>query len=672
MSLRERIREQVSGFRVDYGLAILGLITAFVLFPLRYITSQFYIVTLPVVLAGACLLYLLSVPGMLEPSRAYRSGYDGGDLPRITDTVARLLPSVVLFLLGTMVLVAAVAEVRSIIFYDLTGIVGCLVLLQVLFTPDEEFHTGLLLGEILLVAFVVRFAGLYTTPGFIGIDIWSHVPAMADAIYTTHSLDGIADSKYYFSPLYHLLTTVSALLFGQSLRNGLYLSTGIVMALSPLFIYVTGSLFLPRRWAVLTTALYAFADHVVRWGLHIIPTSLGLFFFLGVIYFLVRILHTDITSRNLVMVVFFGLAVLFTHQISIFITLVLLGSGFVAAAVFRYGLVPVRNPRQQFQDNLVWSLFASITFLTGLTILVWSITPFQGSTFLLTMTTLFQERLLNQAAFLNLIGSSAEETVQNVPAVEPEASLINTVAKYVNHGGFLLLLFGGVLGSLSVFYRKRSNQTTYTLAFAALFMLIFVLGLPVFGIQLFIPGRWIAFLYAPLVLLTMIGFLHLRNNLSSRAIVAVLLLFTLVYPNVMAISSESTLENPAFPSQHVRYGYTESELTAVHTIGDIGGPTATETPLYTDQPYATVFTRTGNHFTRVLRLSNGQPVVNETIDTVVYRSYQTTGGAFVANDAGSAVLHKVAREQVCPIRTNHVYANGNVRMCIVPGEADPQ
>lgn len=671
MSFREYFHPLLSGRRLDVGMAVLGLLIAVLLFPLRIVVSQFYIVTLPIVLGAACVLYLLAASSWFEPTHPI-TGQRARDFPRLSSGVARLVPSVVVALTGTMVLVAAFAEVRSLLFYNLVGVTAAVVLVQVLLTPDEEFHVGVLLAEIVLVGAIVRFAGLYTVPGFIGIDVWSHVAAMTDAVYSARSLGAIAGNKYYSAPFYHLLTTVSALFYDQSLRNGLYLSVAVVMVLAPLFVYAIAAVLSPRRWAVLAAGLFAFADHVVRWSLHLIPTSLGLFFFLAVFYFLVRVLQTNSRRRDFGLLLFFSIAVVLTHQISTFITLVLLGAAIAAAALFKFGLVPPPNPRHYFDDHLIWSLVGLVVTVVAVTLAVWAVTPYRGSTFLLTMLGVLQETVVEQAGFLNLAGPTGEAPAQPEATPVVEQTFLDKFVKYVDNGGFLLLLFGGAIGSLSVFHRKRSNQATYALVGAVLMMLFFVLGLPLFGIRTFIPGRWIAFLYVPLVLLTVIGFGYLRNHLPPRAVAVVLVLFAVATPNVMTVSTESTLDNPVFPSQHVRYGYTESELAAVQTIGDLGGPARTDTPIYTDHPYASVFTRTDNHFAQVQPLENGRPMMNETVDTVVYRTYQSTGGSFFVTEFGSGVIRTYPRSQVCPARANHVYANGNVRMCVLPGEAGPE
>jgi hypothetical protein len=106
--------------------------------------------------------------------------------------------------------------------------------------------------------------------------------------------------------------------------------------------------------------------------------------------------------------------------------------------------------------------------------------------------------------------------------------------------------------------------------------------------------------------------------------------------------------------------YTETELTAVDTIGNIT-ENRNET-LYTDHPFETVFIRTDTHDAAVVRLRNGRAVRE---GPTVYRTYQSDGGSFFRIREGAGIRNP-ARADICPSSTNHVYANGDVRLCQSP------
>jgi len=642
---------------IDVVAAVLGLLTALALFPVRFLASQIYIETLPIVLGVGCLLYL----------RAARKTRESGAPVRLSRGTTRLLPTVTLLGVAGMVLAAAVGGGRTGPFYDLGTVVGALLLGQILFANDEDLHVGVLLGQIVAFAFVVRFAALATTPGFVGIDIWTHVPQYAGAILAEGSLAPIADRKYYASPLYHLLVVTGAQLFDVSLRTSLYLTLGVAMPLSLFLLYGTARTLLPVRWSLLATAMYAVSDHAIRWGIHIIPTSMGLVFFLAVLLLLVMLVHTGYQHREFLLLAGISVAVILTHQISSFIMLVL-----VAACLFGQALVeidvvgtgdtitPLLN-RIREPVNMIGLLVFDLGFIT----LMWSLTPYQGDTFLETMMAYFYDTLATSAGFLNLAGGSAAggEEATAASAAGGGSELAAELATYFDTVGFLLLLLLAVVGCLVALRRDLASQTTFTLLASVVVMLFLALGLPLFGIRNFVPGRWFAFLYAPMVLVGVAGLNYLSSYLSPRTFVAGLVLFAVLFPGVMLVSSEGTPDSPVFSGERERLSYTEEELAAVETIGDIAGGESAERPLHTDHPYQTVFERSGAHPAEPIELRDGRPTVHE---TAVYREYQSDGASYFRTERETAANLDYSAEAICPDGTNHVYGNGDVRACTAP------
>ncbi|QLG60397.1 hypothetical protein [Halorarum salinum] len=646
--LAERIRR----VRIDVAAAGLGLLLAVLLFPLRFLSSQIYIVTLPIVLGVACVLYLLAVRGNRSES----------GLPRLGAWFARVGPGLVLFALGGMVLVAAVAGERSRTFYDLGGIVGTLLLAQVLLLRDRDLHPGAVLAQVVAFGTVLRFAALYTAPGFIGVDVWSHV-TYVEAIVQQGSLAPVSDSKYYASPFYHLLTAIAVDFYDLSIRNALYLTLGVAMPVSTLLVYGTARLLVPARWAAFAAGSYVMADHAIRWGIHIIPTSMGLVFFLGLLFVLVRILQSDHAARDFLLLVFFSVAIILTHQISSFIMLVLVGAGLLGQLLLHFDFVSeprVRSPFATSGPNPV-NLFGLLVFDMGLITFMWSLTPYQGETFLETVLSYLYVTLVDSAGFLSGVSSSGGGGAA-AGGEAPGSQFLATLSTYVDTVGFLLLLGATVVGTLAVLRRRRASHATTTLWIAVVVMLVFVLGLPLFGIENFVPGRWKAFLYAPMAVLGAVGLRYLARSVPRGVAVPLLLAFVLVFPGVMIMSSPGTPDSPVFTSQHERLSYTDTELTALETIG---GMTDDQQHIAgehvrTDHPYQTVFTRSEAAHADPIRLENGRAAGQ---GPTVYREYQSDGGSFFRIGEGAGIRNP-PRDAICPGSSSHVYANGDVRMCL--------
>jgi hypothetical protein len=577
--------------------------------------------------------------------------------------VLRVLVGVVFLGLGGMVVTAALAGGRNIIFMDLAGLVGAVMVGQVLLADDRHVRAPVLLAELVLFTLVLRFAALYTAPGFIGIDVWSHT-TFVEQILAADSLSAISDNKYYASPLYHLLTVSAATMADLTVRNALYLSLGLAMVVAPLFVYGTARLFVPLRWAFVAGVLYAVADQAIRWGVHLIPTSLGLLFFLACLYSLVRVTHASDRWRGFGLLVLFSTAIIVTHQLSSFIMLVLLGAGLVAQVLLRFDIFAGESEPLAFGGSAAGpvNIAGLVVFDFGLIIFTWSLTPYQGDTFLETVLNYFYVNLL-QAGFLRDVNSGAGGASQ--AGGEASQQFLATVSTYVTELGFLLLIFAGFVGCLALLNRSRASQSTYALVVAITAMLFVVLGLPLFGIENFVPGRWIGFLYALLAVVGVLGLRYLSVRLPTKAAVVLLLLFVAVYPNVMVLSNDGAMDNPAFPNQHERLSYTEQELAALETVGDLRSPNASDGELYTDDPYGAIWERTDTYPAEPLPARNGRVLPQE---FTVYRSYQSEHASYFERNetTGTAVNLDPPKQEVCPRSMDYIYTNGQVTACTLP------
>lgn len=645
--------------RFDVDAAVIGLLAALAMFPLRFLASQIYIETIPIVLGVACILYLLSV----------RSNRTRTDNPALPSTVGRLLPVASFVGLSAMVLVATFAGQRSLHFYLIGGLVGTTILAQVLFTRASDFRPTLLLAQILSLTLVVRFGALYTTPGFIGIDIWTHMSYLAEPIYNQGSLSPISTDKHYAAPFYHLLVVTTAHLLDVSLREALILSIGVAVPFSILFIYATTKLLVPVRWAVFATMLYSIGDYFIEWGIHLIPTSHGLVFFLGMLYSLLRIMQIEYNMRDFALLVLFTVAIILTHQVSTFIMLVVIGAGLLAQFLLRLDIFN-HNPLDPdvFRTMNPVNLIGLLVFDVGLITFMWSLTPYNGDSFLETVLIYLGETLKSSAGFLNLASDqSTEEAASAAAAAGPTQMQI--LANYVDTLGFLLLLCLAIVGCVYVLRRQCAKHSVFTLLIATVIMLFFVLGLPLFGIRNFIPQRWFAFLYAPMAILSAIGVRFLSGHLNRKVFIVALLLFSAVFPATMVMSSNGTLDSPVFTDERERLSYTEPELAAVSTIeGMTGSPDSMNLRpgqvLRTDHPYQTVFWRTGSYPTETAVVTKDGPQPH---NIKVYREYQSTGASFFRDANGNGKIRDISRQEMCRPTDSVIYSNGDVTMCTGTG-----
>jgi hypothetical protein len=148
--------------RLDRVVAVLGLLAALGIFPLRFVVSHVYATTLPLVLGLASILYLLAT--RTDSALDY-------PLPTVSATTARALEALAFAGVAALFAYGGIVGQRTILFYDGAAIVGSLLFLQILFVRDSDLRPGVVLAEVLALAFAVRFVGLYSYSSYIGIDV---------------------------------------------------------------------------------------------------------------------------------------------------------------------------------------------------------------------------------------------------------------------------------------------------------------------------------------------------------------------------------------------------------------------------------------------------------------------------------------------------------------------
>lgn len=652
-----------SSSRPQLGTVVagLGLLGAVAVGALNFVVTHVLVQTVPFAIGLGCLIWLYAASGRTaDDTRRRHQAARTRSLSTAATSAITILFNVGV---GLLVLIAVLTGGRGLGFYLVASLCGSLLLLLIVFADDRDLWPPLVIGQILVFAFVVRFAALVLTPSWIGIDIWIHMPEYVAGILATNSLAPLAESKYLVAPLYHLLVSTTAILGDVSARAGLFLSAGVVMPFSILLVYTTAIHLLDVRWALFAAAVYSMSDFVIVWGLHLIPTSLGLVFFLACAGLLIRQMcvpdSTDI--QILVIVIGFLVAITFTHQVSAFIMLVFLAAGVLIQLALTHRVFARMRDRVGLPstpaDSIV-NLTGYAIFAIGLIVFAWSITPWQGGNFIHIVLSL----LVTSIAGGN-VGLRGNATVATGGS---EATWIVAVLPYIDYIGLILLLFATVVATLYTVDRWTHSQPHLTILGAGALMLFFTFVPPFFGLRTLLPGRWFAFLYLPLVLLTAIGLSTVRADLSPRSFAVILVIFVLVFPGSMILTTDATLDQPAFDDHNPRFAYTATELSGMDTVHEI---TDTDVEIYTDFPLAD----TAAHYNDTDRFAglfvtsdpDAEPEIAEDATWRLYREYQTTGAPFW-NDPESATTHsrQLSHETVCDRPTDHIaYSNGDLELC---------
>jgi len=631
--------------RRDTAGALFGLLVAVALFPLRFYVTSVFVETVPLVVGAASALYLVT--------DQYDSASPSLEQTRIGAVGAHKLHAATVVGLAAMIFVAVLTGGRTTAFFGVSGLVGTLLFVQIFFVDREALEPVMVLVQIVAFTLLVRWLALATTPGVIGIDAWRHLPDYAASVRASGDLSGIADTKYYAAPLYHLLVVGAAEVFGSSLRTALYATVGIVVPLAVCLVYYTTAPYLSIRWALFATATFAVADHVIRWGLHLIPTSLGLIFFLGVFYAVSAVYATERSLPAYGFVLLFAFATVLTHQISAFIVVLFLAVGAVVQGYFRF-VVP-RVPRTRSAHGPASVNFAALLLIVApVTAADWSLAPREGTAFLQSMVESATTRL-GEAAFLDL--ASATDT--STASIAEFTTSVPQWVLFVDSIGFLLLFLVSILGLFALLRNAYFESLSLVWISLTIVMLAVTLGMPLLGLYFLLPTRWYAFLYVPMVILGAYGLYHAEVTLSARQVATLLVLFALVFPGAMLINHSATRDAPVNENAYHRFAFSQGELDAAETIASIH---PSDAELRTDDPYFLLFRNRHIMSTAPFELRSDGTVVGE---YAVYREHLANGGTQVYYD-GEMVRAQLPADSVCGPSMDTVYTNGDVRYCRSP------
>ncbi|WP_331234431.1 hypothetical protein [Natronorarus salvus] len=591
--------------------------------------ASVYVRTLPPVVVLGTLAYI-ALEGR-EPI---------SEVPRLPRSVSVTLPSVVLLGSAALLVSGVLAGGRDTGFHLASVLLGSLVLLQVTFVRERDLSVPVLLSQVLALAIAVRLTVLLTTPGYVGLDTWSHMPTYVSGILAEGSLETLEGNKYYFAPLYHLLIVATALAGDLPVRLAAVLSVGLVVPVATtLLTYLLGRTLLTVRWATFAASAFALSGPAVLWGIYPVPTSMGLVLALALFVSLLRIVQVGYRFEELTLFATLFGALVLTHQVSSAVAATI-----VAAAVLAQLSLVLSRLIARSRPRPVNVLPLFVPFVVVL-LAVWTVTPFTGTelSFLDRSLLFLRETLGTEAGWLT-------------PAIElrdPEADYALRPPEdwtyYVEGVGLLALSLLGVLGAFVALGRRAHAPLSVIFAAGALGTVAVVT--PALGLENFLPSRWIAFLLAPLSVLAAAGLAWLRPRLSPAPALVLFVALCLVLPGAMVLSTPGTVEDPTF-EERVVFSFSESELAAVETLGE-----RTSTRLGTDFLYAEVFGRTGSAPSDIAAPEGADQEV------ILYRDAAAERPALY-DDVGADIYATTLVEDSYCAERSVAYDSGSVRACV--------
>ena len=432
--------------------------------------------------------------------------------------------------------------------------------IELLDSRGSKLHLYNIILQILLLATIVRWSVLFSSPAFVGVDPWYHSLGVDHILQTGHVFVESDKQMYNFTiypalaqyssrPIMHILVAEIQLFASfSSLKDAFIFSVGIIEIFSLLFVFlVTRRILNDASGAALASLFVAMSNYHIMCGFDIVPMTLGLAFF----SLLLWSLHQDQKSSN--RHAMFGIclliivALIFTHSIAAFIGVIVL---------LIYWITKRKSNSSYINDK-----FFSLLPILAVVILAanWTLSHFTDEIVksVLTLTTL----------------NPMKPTVRNFAQFE------------LDNIGLSILFFFAILGGLSWLGRLNKDKKSIILAASGLAIIAYGSGL--IGFKATLPERWLAFLPVIFAPLAASGYYFLKRY--SRKIRVILPLVILLFAFFMVVSSTSNIDMdnqifyPATPLP--RASFKESEIVAIQKAASISAGNLYMDLRYTELKY---------------------------------------------------------------------------------------
>ena len=488
--------------RIDVIVALAGFVVGIA----GALASEYYILNrthLGCAVCTACLGYLVMndlLPG--KESVHCQAKWQVMDWLFIYATISFLV-----LLLASIAILTISLYRRPPVYFGLLLSAATILALQIaLLDLSVSWKQQVLLGQILLLSISLKAGAFFLYPSVSGVDPFAHQRWIDELIMT----GGFPrNTGYTHFPVMHLLAGATSLICNSSSKIGLF-SVGVLYSIGLLTVFPMGKRVFGARTGLTAALLLSLGDYEIQWGVQIIPTSLGITWFLLVLMVLTERNSTTDPRDKLgwsISILLFLWAMLFTHTLSTFILLVTLLSILTTTTLLAFSRFSPRS-------TVVSVTLVGLLGVAMLAYWAWSFPSSEQDFFtrtILSARSALLEAQLGSVEMVSVAGSLDARTV------------------FAGEAGWTLLLVPAVMGLISSFSPRLRNTEPLIWAQLMTLFLGVVYGSGIMGVQAILPARWMAFIYVPACLLSA-SFLSQLLAASKRKVLtssfAVLLLST--------------------------------------------------------------------------------------------------------------------------------------------------
>lgn len=276
------------------------------------------------------------------------------------DSGQRYFYALAISLLSVAVLSAHQASSPGSAYFAITSLVIGLLACRAMIVSDRQ-SVYLLLAAICVVSLLVRAVLFGFSPSMYGTDTFAHAGCIDDIRQAGHVIKTgpHGPHDYYSWPAAHLLALMTQVVGGTSTRLGMFLAFTIPSSILPLPVFV-----LTRRLvgetAGLVAALYVcFDQFLVEWGAFTIPTVMGITLFAVL---MPQFVYPGKTNSSRIAAGLPGVALVWTHTISAFVTVVVLNAYGLLASLLAF--ITKRERVSRYRNQLLFAVAITCLLLS--------------------------------------------------------------------------------------------------------------------------------------------------------------------------------------------------------------------------------------------------------------------------------------------------------------------
>jgi len=439
---------------------------------------------------------------------------------------------------------------RPLSYFILLCVLAGIIASEILYVKERDMVFPILL-QIFLLSILIRSGIYYNFPSLMGYDAYFHA-GMAKLITETGTIPPIeVSSKYFYYPLAHIFVSVTQLMGGLDVKDGLFYSIGFANIFCTTGIYLIGKKLEGPQMGLLAALLINLNNHNIVTGItNITPGSLVLCYFIIIVYAIFNekpgLVQTGLLLLATILMVL-------THQLTTFVVFLALIS--ILAGKYLHNLLYGSSPIEAGSFNYI--LFFVISLQT-----YWMFTY-------VTQDTSFFEMIFKPLVEVLQMGSSYSSDELIIGTTTTSQDPLEVLILHISYLALPFFAIGGVLTWSSRKEAEKINKFSIALVVAILYGLAY--GIPLLGMRNFLTSRWFPLIAVFLVLVAasyMLKLVSLFNSKKAKipAVFIIVLLFSFVMVTTPGINKDYPLVGK---DTTVRNQFKNIEIQAVKTLSGV-------------------------------------------------------------------------------------------------------